>query len=164
MLNIRYHEWVLGAFVNERCKCAYFLDDLLVDVYSREVCDLFTKGSHHRNSSVILITQNTFHETNYYSDISLNAKCLVLWNNISDVHHFLHMAEQVHPKRSGSLYVTYLQSTAKPHAYLILDASQDTDYRLRYRNKIFPDYNLPSFYAPLFSETHMVELAFSASS
>jgi hypothetical protein len=26
------------------------------------VCDLFTKGSHHRNISVVLITQNLFHQ------------------------------------------------------------------------------------------------------
>jgi ABC-type phosphate transport system ATPase subunit len=33
------------------------LDDLLNEAYSRAVCDLFTKGSHHRDLSVILITQ-----------------------------------------------------------------------------------------------------------
>jgi hypothetical protein len=32
------------------------LDDLFNDVYSKDVCDLFTKASHHRNISVILIT------------------------------------------------------------------------------------------------------------
>jgi hypothetical protein len=31
----------------------------------KEVCDLFTKGSHHRNISVILITQNLFHHRRY---------------------------------------------------------------------------------------------------
>ena len=38
------------------------LDDLLNEAYSRELCDLFTKGSHHRDISVILITQNLFHQ------------------------------------------------------------------------------------------------------
>ena len=37
--------------------CLVILDDLLKDVYSKQVCDLFTKGSHHRNVSVIMITQ-----------------------------------------------------------------------------------------------------------
>jgi len=32
------------------------LDDLFNDAYSKDVCDLFTKRSHHRNISVILIT------------------------------------------------------------------------------------------------------------
>jgi hypothetical protein len=39
-----------------------FLDDLLNEAYSREVCDLFMKDGHHRNLSVILITQNLFHQ------------------------------------------------------------------------------------------------------
>ena len=38
------------------------LDDLLTDVYSEDVCALFTRGSHHRNICVILITQNLFHQ------------------------------------------------------------------------------------------------------
>lgn len=60
------------------------LDDLLNDVYSKEVCDLFTKGSHHRNISVILITQNLFHQGRYCRDISLNAKYLVVFKNVRD--------------------------------------------------------------------------------
>ena len=53
------------------------IDDLLNDVYSKEVCDLFTRGSHHTNISVILMTQNLFHKSRYCRDISLNAYYLV---------------------------------------------------------------------------------------
>jgi hypothetical protein len=42
------------------------------------MCDLFTKGSHHRNISVVLLTQNVFHHGPNFRDISLNAKYLVL--------------------------------------------------------------------------------------
>ena len=45
--------------------CLVILDDLLNDVYSKQVCDLFKKGSHHRNISVILITQNLFDQGSY---------------------------------------------------------------------------------------------------
>jgi signal recognition particle GTPase len=34
------------------------LNDLINSAYSKQVCDLFTKGSHHRNISVILITKS----------------------------------------------------------------------------------------------------------
>jgi hypothetical protein len=60
------------------------LDDLLIEAYSREVCDLFMNGSHHRNLSVILITQNLFHQGRHCMDISLNAKYLVLLKNVRD--------------------------------------------------------------------------------
>ena len=60
------------------------LDVLLNDVYSKQVCDLFTKGSHQRNISVILLTQNLFHQGRYCRDISLNSKYLVLLKNVRD--------------------------------------------------------------------------------
>ena len=50
------------------------LDDLLNEVYSSDVCDLFTKGCHHTNVSVILITRDASAGT------SLNAKYLVFKN------------------------------------------------------------------------------------
>jgi len=56
--NVSFHEGVPQNFVNEHGKpCLIILDDLLNDVYSKDVCDLFTKGSHHRNISVILISE-----------------------------------------------------------------------------------------------------------
>jgi hypothetical protein len=67
------------------------------------VCDLFTKGSHHRNISVILITQNIFHQAKHCQDISLNAKYLVILKNVRDRSQFSHLA-QVYPKQSVDLY------------------------------------------------------------
>ena len=49
--------------------CLEILDDLLYDVYSKLVRELFTRGSHHRNISVILISQNLFHQGRYCKDI-----------------------------------------------------------------------------------------------
>ena len=48
----------------------FILDDLLNEVFSRAVCDLFTYGSHHRNLSVLLITQNLFHQASQCRDIA----------------------------------------------------------------------------------------------
>ena len=83
---IRYLEGVPIEFKNPRGQaCLFILDDLLNDVYSsRQVCDLFTKGSHHRNISVILLTQNVFHQDRHCRDISLNAQYLVLLENVRD--------------------------------------------------------------------------------
>jgi hypothetical protein len=91
-------------FENERGEPRLFiLDDLLKDVYSRQVCDLFTKGSHHRNISVILITQNLFHRGRYCRDISLNATYLVLLKNVRDKTQFAYLARQMYPEDSDSL-------------------------------------------------------------
>ena len=81
---IRFHQGVLKFDNASGESKLVILDDLLNDVYSKEVCDLFTKGSHHRNISVILITQNLFHQGRYCRDISLNAKYLVVFKNVRD--------------------------------------------------------------------------------
>jgi ABC-type dipeptide/oligopeptide/nickel transport system ATPase subunit len=103
--NIKYHEGVPdeigGAYGRPSL---LILDDLLNQVYSKKVCDLFTKGSHHRNVSVILITQNLFHQGRFCRDISLNAKYLVLLKNVRDKQQFSYLARQVYPEHSDSLY------------------------------------------------------------
>jgi hypothetical protein len=72
---IQFHEGVPENFENEEGKPALIiLDDLLTEVYSEKVCLLFTQGCHHRNISVILITQNLFQQGRYCRDISLNTK------------------------------------------------------------------------------------------
>jgi len=72
--DIRFNEGVPADIAKARgSPCLVILDDLLNDVYSKQVCDLFTKGSHHRNISVILISQNLFHQGRFCRDISLNA-------------------------------------------------------------------------------------------
>jgi hypothetical protein len=62
--------------------CLFILDDILNEVYSRALCDLFTKVSHHHNLSVNLITQNFFHHAPHCRGILLNAKYLVALKKI----------------------------------------------------------------------------------
>ena len=46
------------------------LYDLMDSAYSTKVSELFTKGSHHRNISLLLITQNLFHQSSSSRDFS----------------------------------------------------------------------------------------------
>ena len=62
-LNITYQEGLPETYGNAQGNPSHIiLDDLLNEVYSKDVCDLFTKGSHHRNISVLLLTQKIFHQ------------------------------------------------------------------------------------------------------
>ena len=132
---ISFYEGVPANLANAQGNpCLIILDDLLNDVYSEDVCNLFTKGSHHRNISVILITQNLFHQGRFCRDISLNAKYLVAFKNVRDKNQFHHLARQVYPEESEGLYRTYLHATKEPYSYILLDFSQDTDDRLRFRS------------------------------
>jgi len=138
--NVSFHEGVPQNFGDDHGRpCLIILDDLLNEVYSKDVCDLFTKGSHHRNISVILITQNLFHQGRFCRDILLNAKYSVALKNVRDKSQFQYLAGQVHHEDSDSLYKSYLEATETAHGYLILDFAQDTDDLLRYRTNVFPD-------------------------
>jgi len=78
VLNITYQGCLPETYGNAYGNPTLIVLDDLQQVHSKDVCDLFTKGSHHRNISVLLLTQNIFHQTTKCSDISLNAKYLVL--------------------------------------------------------------------------------------
>jgi len=88
------------------------------------LCDLHTKCSHHRNISVILITQNQFHQGKYRGDISLNAKYVFVLKNVRDMNQFPHIAREEVSHDSKGLLQAYLQVTEAPHRYLLLDLSQ----------------------------------------
>jgi len=45
------------------------------------VANLFTKRSHHRNVSLMFLTQNLFHKNRHMSTISVNLHYMVLFKN-----------------------------------------------------------------------------------
>jgi len=96
----------------------------------------------------------------------LDAKYSVALKNVRDKSQFQHLARQVHPEHSDSLYKAYLDATERPHGYVILDFAQDTDDRLRYRTSFFPDEYQPKIYVPTTTtgdEADKIELPRSAS-
>ena len=91
--------------------CLIILDDLLTEVYSEDVCVLFTRRSHHRNISVRIITQNLFHHGRNCRDISLKAKYFVLFKNVSDKKLVFPSGESSAPEDSTGLFKAYLDAT-----------------------------------------------------
>ena len=76
---------------NEKRKLL-ILDELILESSSDVILDLFTDGSHHKNISVIFVTQNVFHKGKVERDISLNTKYLVLFKNPRDRAQIQHLA------------------------------------------------------------------------
>jgi len=62
---------------------------------SDAIVDLFTKGSHHNNLIVIVISQNLFHQSHEQRDISLNVNYIVVFKNPRDRAQIRHLARQV---------------------------------------------------------------------
>lgn len=136
-LNIDYRQGIPDVFENKENKpILVILDDLMME-NSKSVCELFIKGSHHRNMSVILTTQNIFHQGPYARDVSLNAKYIVLMKNPRDQAQFNHLARQIYPENSKELVRIYKEATHNGYSYILFDLTQDTNDSLRYRTNIF---------------------------
>ena len=102
------------------------LDDLMDSTYSTNVSQLFTKGLHHSNISLVVITQNVFHQGPSSRDISLNRKYIVVFKNPRDKTQIVHFARQVYSENISGFHKTYLDVCKDPHSYLFLDFTQQS--------------------------------------
>ena len=99
-----------------------------------EVADLFTKGNHHKNISVIAMTQNVFHQSRFQRTISLNTHYMFLFKNPRDASQIQHLARQMYPKDLEYLVqVTERVMTLGPYSYLFSDLKQETLDNMRLR-------------------------------
>ena len=115
------------------------LDDLMDYAYSTNVSELYTKGSQNCNTSLVLITQNFFHQVPSSRDMSLNSKYIVLFKNPREKTQNVHLARQIYPENISSFQNTQLDVGKGPHTCLFLDLTQSINDLLRFRTKIFPD-------------------------
>ena len=113
------------------------IDDLMQET-NETVVNLFTKGSHHRNVSIMYLAQNLFPKNKFARTISLNAHYMVLFKNPRDASQFANLARQMYPKRSQFAVEAYKDATQEPYSYLLVDLRPDQDDDLRLRTNIFP--------------------------
>ena len=116
---------------------------------NKTVVDIFTKYSHHKNLSVIYLTQNLFHQGLGQRDISLNAHYIVVFKNPRDRPQISHFARQLYPDNPKFIQEAYNDATNIPHGYLLIDLKQRTEETCRVRACIFPDDEINYVYVPL---------------
>ena len=102
------------------------------------VANIFTKISHHRNVSVLYLTQNLFPKNKHARTISLNSHYLVLFKNPRDAGQFAILARQMYPGGSKFAVEAFKDATEKPYGYLLVDLKPDTNESHRLRTDIFP--------------------------
>jgi len=113
------------------------LDDLMNEA-DQTVPSLFTKGSHHRNVSVVFLAQNLFSKNKFARTISLNAHYMILFKNPRDASQFAHLARQMYPNKSQFAVEAYKDATQEPYSYLLIDLRPQQDETLRLRSNVFP--------------------------
>ena len=111
------------------------LDDHMNETDDR-ITKIFTQQSHHKNVSVIFITQNLFHKR--ARTIHLNAHYLVLFKNPRDATQIAVLARQMSPGNHKYVLDAYKDATQRPHGYLLVDLKQATPDLYRLRARIFP--------------------------
>lgn len=125
------------------------IDDQMQDCKS-DVAELFTRGSHHFNISVIVLTQNIFFTSPGFRTMSLNSQYIVLFKNPRALDQVNCLARQVAPNNMKFFVESYSDACHKPHSYFLLDMTQQCPDELRFRSSIFPnDDDCTTVYIPL---------------
>ena len=115
------------------------IDDQMIEAEKdNRIVNLFTKGSHHRNLSVIYIVQNLFHQGKGNRSISLNSHYLVLFKNPRDKLQILTLAKQMYPSETAWFIKEYEEAVRRPYRYLFVDLKPTTPDRCRLRTNVLP--------------------------
>ena len=113
------------------------LDDLMQEMKGdKRLTQLFTKGSHHWNVSVLHIVQNLFFEGIRTSRV--NAQYLVLMKNPSDQLQASTLAKQLYPGKTPYFMEAYRDACKESYGYLFVDLCQDTAENMRLKTRVFP--------------------------
>lgn len=116
----------------------FIIDDLMHSSNDKRLSDLFTKGSHHWNLSVIFVTQNFFYKGKEMRDITLNAHYLLLCKNRRDMSQITHLGRQIFPRHVKLFQEVFEDATKNPYSYLFIDLHPNTPEDLRLRTNILP--------------------------
>ena len=141
-------------FLNPAIRNLIVIDDLMSEASNdKRICDLFTKGSHHRNLSVICLVQNLYYQGKESHTMSLNSQYLVLFNNPRDQQQVMVLARQMYPGQSEKFLSSYKMATSKPYGYLAIDLKPDTPNDKRLWPNVFEQTSkAPTAEQPYYSE------------
>ena len=115
------------------------IDDQLQEASNNnQIMNLFTKGSHHRNLSVIYLLQNMFHQGKINRTVSLNCQYPVLFRNPRDKMQIMTLAKQMSPRNTQQFLQTYEDALKRPYGYLFVDLKPSTPDHCRLRNNVLP--------------------------
>ena len=144
--NIRLEQGLPTVF--DTCKRnVVVLDDIMAETDGR-VTDLFTKKSHHSNTSVIYLVQNLFPKHKESRTISLNAQYMVVFKNPRDALQVTHLAKQMYQGRVKFVQEAFKDATSVPYGYLLVDLKQDTPEDMRLCTTVLPDDTVQYVYVP----------------
>lgn len=98
------------------------IDDLMAEGgSSKELQDIFTKFSHHKDLTVIYLTQDLFPTGRYSKTISRNFHYIVVFNNPRDGTGIRNLLLQAFPAQWRTVLETTQRLLDRPHGYVMFD-------------------------------------------
>ena len=120
------------SFLDTSKRNLIIFDDLMSDIgKDNRMTDLFTKGSHHRNLSVIVLMQN-FYEPRTVT-MRRNCQYLILGNMPMDLQTIKTMSQRMFPDKPKYMMDVYKEATSKPYGFLVIDLKPTTPDHERLR-------------------------------
>ena len=108
------------------------LDDLMAEGGNdKQVLDLFTKHSHHRNITVIYLCQDMFPRKKYAKTINRQAHYIVAFKSPRDKLGLKNLLLQAFPNRWKDVMDVFDRATRRPFGYIMLDLHPVSDNRMR---------------------------------
>lgn len=113
-------------------------DDLVLEMKDSEsAANLFMRGSHHLDMSVILIEQTLFPKGKNSVSLKQNSHYTVLFKSPSDALGVATLSRQMFPNRGGKFMTdSFHDCTLEPFTYLVIDSKQDTPDEVRLLTRI----------------------------
>ena len=143
--NLQFQEGIpsqqdIEALAEGQNHCLLVLDDLMSKVVASETMqDLFCQFCHHKNISVVYLTQNLYQGGKCARTIALNTSALVLMKSMRNASQIRCLATQLYPGNIGFMMGAYQDAMKEAYGYLVIDMSPSADDLYRLRTHIFPD-------------------------
>ncbi|KAK3752585.1 hypothetical protein QZH41_006670 [Actinostola sp. cb2023] len=129
-------DWYFDPKVNN----LIVIDDQMAETSNdQRILNLFTKGSHHRNLSVIFLCQNVYFQGKIMRTLSLNAAYLVLFKNPRDKLQITTLGKQMYPGKTDQFLHKYEAAVERPFGYLFVDLKPNTPEECRLRTNVLPN-------------------------
>jgi hypothetical protein len=140
ILNIQFVEGLVDTeLLTPSVVNLIIFDDLMNEcINSNTIMNLFTVGSHHKNTSVFFLSQNIFSKGKFARDITLNSSYMIIFRNPRDQQQVQILARQIYPNNSRFLIDSFEDATKLPYGYLLLDLKQSTETKNRIQTGILP--------------------------
>ena len=125
-------------FFNTNTRNMIILDDQMTATSANsKVSDLFTEGSHHRNLSVVNLTQNLFPPGKHSTTQRRNTDYFVLFKSPMGQDQVRILGKFMYPGRLQEFLSVYQSATHAMYGYLVIDATQGTAESKRLKTDIF---------------------------